>query len=271
MSKIEHPNIIHLYDIMQDSLNFFLVMDYCDHGDLLEHQRKQPRTRFTEAQAVKYLSHIRDAFLCLRNHNIMHRDIKLENLFVDKDDNLKIGDFGFAKEGLDESFTKLGSHNTMAPEILLNIFNQEKKYDSKCDLWSIGVVFHIMLFGRKPYFCDLPKADLNNFRHMIRSLKHFQVSSLNLEGISAESSNLLSRLLRKNPQERISKLDQASANSSLIPFSANTTSKWTRPCWSNSNGSWPKRPKNTTSGNCIFSTGQSNLSQTTSFLARIVQ
>jgi calcium-dependent protein kinase len=204
MSKIEHPNIIHLYDIMQDSVNFFLVMDYCDKGDLLEHQKKQPQTKFSEAKAVKYLAHIRDAFLCLRNNNIMHRDIKLENLFVDKDDNLKIGDFGFAKEGLDESFTKLGSHNTMAPEIFFNIYNKEKKYNSKCDLWSIGVVFHIMLYGRKPYFCDLPKSDLNDFRKMIGSLKKFNVSNKNFEGISNESADLLRGLLRKNPIYRIS-------------------------------------------------------------------
>lgn len=204
MSKIEHPNIIHLYDIMQDSVNFFLVMDYCDKGDLLEHQKKQPRTRFTEPQAVKFLANIRDAFLCLRNNNIMHRDIKLENLFVDKDDNLKIGDFGFAKEGLDESFTKLGSHNTMAPEIFFNIYNKEKKYNSKCDLWSIGVVFHIMLYGRKPYFCDLPKSDLNDFRKMIRSLKKFNASEKKFEGISNESADLLRGLLRKNPMHRIS-------------------------------------------------------------------
>lgn len=190
---------------MQDSLNFFLVMDYCDQGDLLEHQRKQPQTRFPEGKAVKYLAHIRDAFLCLRNNNIMHRDIKLENLFVDKMDNLKIGDFGFAKEGLDESFTKLGSHNTMAPEIFFNIYNNEKKYDSKCDLWSIGVVFHIMLYGRKPYFCDLQKQDLGNFRKMISSLKNFNVTQKKFEGISPESADLLRGLLKKNPQDRMGK------------------------------------------------------------------
>lgn len=203
MHKMDHPHIIHLYDIMQDSLNFFLVMDYCVQGDLLEHQRKQPQTRFPEARAVKYLSHIRDAFLCLRNNNIMHRDIKLENLFVDAEDNLKIGDFGFAKEGLDESFTKLGSHNTMAPEIFFNIYNDEKKYDSKCDLWSIGVVFHIMLFGRKPYFCDLPKSDLGDFRKMIRSLKKFNVKEKTFEGVSIESADLLRGLLKKNPAHRM--------------------------------------------------------------------
>ena len=133
----------------------------------------------------------------------MHRDIKLENLFVDKMDNLKIGDFGFAKEGLDESFTKLGSHNTMAPEIFFNIYNKEKKYDSKCDLWSIGVVFHIMLYGRKPYFCDLPKQDLGNFRKMISSLKNFNVTQKNFENISPESADLLRGLLQKNPHDRM--------------------------------------------------------------------
>lgn len=189
---------------MQDSLNFFLVMDYCDMGDLLEHQRKQKNTKFQEAQAVKYLSHIRDAFLCLRNNDIMHRDIKLENLFVDKDDNLKIGDFGFAKEGLDESFTKLGSHNTMAPEIFINIYNKEKKYNSKCDLWSIGVVFHIMLYGKKPYFCDIPKSQNGNFKKMIQSLKKFDVSKKKFKNISEESQDILRRLLTKNPSERMS-------------------------------------------------------------------
>jgi serine/threonine protein kinase len=204
MSKIDHPNIIHLYDIMQDSVNYFLVMDYCDQGDLLEHQKKQPQTKFPEVKAVKYLAHIRDAFLCLRNNNIMHRDIKLENLFVDKNDNLKIGDFGFAKEGVDESFTKLGSHNTMAPEIFFNIYNKEKKYNSKCDLWSIGVVFHIMLYGRKPYFCNLPK--LNNFQTMIGSLKKFNVSEKKFNDISSESADLLRGLLQKNPLHRMSKI-----------------------------------------------------------------
>ena len=191
---------------MQDVLTFYLVMDYCGQGDLLEHQRKQPNIRFKEAQAVKYLSHIRDAFICLRNNNIMHRDIKLENLFIDKDDNLKIGDFGFAKEGMDESFTKLGSHNTMAPEIFLNIFKKEKKYNSKCDLWSIGVVFHIMLYGKKPYFCDIPKGESSNFKLMIQSLKKFNVENKSFSQVSPESADLLKRLMRKDPNQRICNL-----------------------------------------------------------------
>jgi serine/threonine protein kinase len=189
---------------MQDSLNFFLVIDYCEKGDLLEHQRKQTHTKFTEKQSVKYLSHIRNAFLSLRNNYIMHRDIKLENLFIDKDDVLKIGDFGFAKEGLDESFTKLGSHNTMAPEIFLNIYNKEKKYNSKCDLWSIGVVFHIMLYGKKPYFCDISKSESSNFKKMSESLKNFNVNYIHFEGISPESQDLLKKLLQKDPAQRIS-------------------------------------------------------------------
>lgn len=205
MSKIHHRNIIHLYDIMQDSLNFFLVMDYCAKGDLLEHQRKQPGTRFPEAKAVQYLADIRDAFLCLKTHYVMHRDIKLENLFVDHEDRLLIGDFGFAKEGLDESFTKLGSHNTMAPEIFLNIYNEDKKYNSKCDLWSVGVVFHIMLYGKKPYFSNIPKSGNLQYKTMIRNLKKFDSKKLDLKGISEESASLIRSLLVKNPKNRLCK------------------------------------------------------------------
>lgn len=219
MSKIHHRNIIHLYDIMQDSLNFFLVMDYCAGGDLLEHQRKQPNTRFPEFKAVQYLADIRDAFLCLKTHHVMHRDIKLENLFVDHQDRLLIGDFGFAKEGLDESFTKLGSHNTMAPEIFMNIYNQEKKYNSKCDLWSVGVVFHIMLYGKKPYFSNIPKSDQFEYKTMIQNLKEFDSKKMKLPGISEDSANLIRKMLVKNPKHRICNSSISNFSRAFIPLS----------------------------------------------------
>jgi serine/threonine protein kinase len=204
MSKIKHKNLIHMYDAMQDSVTYYLVMDYCPGGDLLDHQLKQPTRKFTEKTAVFYLSCLRDAFLCLKLNDIMHRDIKLENLFLDSNGNLKVGDFGFAKHG-DESFTKLGSHNTMAPEIFFHINNHSKKYDEKCDLWSIGVVFHIMLFGKKPYFCDVHKDDKIDFNKMKRSLHQFNAQHTALKDISIESADLIRRLLTKNPKHRISK------------------------------------------------------------------
>jgi calcium-dependent protein kinase len=118
---------------------------------------------------------------------------------------MKVGDFGFAKYG-DESFTKLGSHNTMAPEIFLNINNNSRKYNEKCDLWSIGVVFHIMLFGKKPYFCNVKKNDNLNLNEMTKSLRKFNAQDKAFDTISEESADMIRKLLTKNPRYRISNL-----------------------------------------------------------------
>lgn len=192
-----------MYDAMQDSNTYFLVMDFCPGGDLLDFQLSQKNRRFSESKAVFFLSCIRDAFLCLKLNNVMHRDIKLENLFLDRFGQLKVGDFGFAKQG-NESFTKLGSHNTMAPEIFFHINDEEKKYDEKCDLWSIGVVFHIMLFGKKPYFCKVSKFDKMDLEKMNQSLINFNAHQKALDHISPDSAELIRRLLTKNPLYRIS-------------------------------------------------------------------
>lgn len=191
---------------MQDSTNFYLVMDHCEKGDLLEYQKLLPAKRFSENQAVHYLASIRNAFLCLKLHHIMHRDVKLENLFLDHQNTMKLGDFGFAKEGTDESFTKLGSHNTMAPEIFLNVYNETAKYNGKCDLWSIGVVYYIMLFGKKPYFQDIHRSEMGDIKKMMTSLKKFNVSKLRLTGVSPESKDILQKLLVKPPRNRMSQI-----------------------------------------------------------------
>jgi hypothetical protein len=89
-----------------------------------------------------------NGFRELHAHKIMHRDFKLANIFLN-DDNLIIGDFGFAKSGADMASTKLGSPITMAPE-LLNA-GSVVRYTNKADLWSIGVCFYQMIFGKPPF------------------------------------------------------------------------------------------------------------------------
>lgn len=95
----------------------------------------------------------------LRKFKIIHWDIKLENIFV-HNENLKLGDFGFSKINIDKAYSKLGSKQTMAPEIILNL-QQSTSYDYKCDMWSIGCVFYRLLFGKKFLFDDLVENDVN--------------------------------------------------------------------------------------------------------------
>ena len=90
---------------------------------------------------------IRNGFKILRKFKVIHRDIKLSNIFIDGQ-RIVIGDFGFAKTGKEMTGTTLGTPLTMAPEVIVG----EHEYSSKTDLWSIGVVFYQLLCGEPPFF-----------------------------------------------------------------------------------------------------------------------
>jgi len=145
MSKIVHPNVMHLYEFMETASNYYLVIQYCNNGDLESYLKKTGR--LCEEEAVYFLMQIANGFQVLHKNKIMHRDVKLANLFL-QDDQVVIGDFGFAKQGVDVTRTKLGTPITMAPELLTSTGGG---YNNKADLWSIGVVFYQMLFGRTPF------------------------------------------------------------------------------------------------------------------------
>ncbi len=87
-----------------------------------------------------------NGFRILHQNQIMHRDVKLANIFLNND-RVVIGDFGFAKRGKIMAETILGTPITMAPEII----NKQGKYTSKADLWSIGICFYQLLFGKIPF------------------------------------------------------------------------------------------------------------------------
>jgi len=149
MEMIDHPRILRLHDnIVHDPQRLMLITTYCDGGDLegllLKHARG---VGFGEKIALVYLREIAEAFVEFAKAKIMHRDLKLANIFL-KDGHVVIGDFGFAKLGVSVTDSKLGTPYYMAPEILNT---QNKRYSSKCDLWSIGVCFYLLIFGVLPF------------------------------------------------------------------------------------------------------------------------
>lgn len=119
--------------------------------------KKKSEKRLSESKAIYYLNQLRLAYFELRKQNVMHRDIKLENLFL-HNDTLKLGDFGFAKIDKNFAHSKLGSKFNMAPEIILHL-NEDVTYNYKIDLWSIGCVFYEMLFGIR--FISGPKRNMS--------------------------------------------------------------------------------------------------------------
>lgn len=97
---------------------------------------------------------IKNAFVALREYKVVHRDLKLQNILVTDEFEIKIADFGFARS-LDENQVLnswVGTPLTMAPEIL-----ERREYNEKCDIWSLGVIIYEMLFGMNP-FLNLERA-----------------------------------------------------------------------------------------------------------------
>lgn len=132
LKTCDNPNIIQLYAIKKTANHFYLMLEYCNQGDMLAYVRNLGPV--PEQKAIKFLSQILNAFQALVKHKIMHRDFKLANILL-HDGNIKIADFGFAKllSAEDYATTMLGSPLNMAPEVLGG-----NKYNSKADIWSIG-------------------------------------------------------------------------------------------------------------------------------------
>ena len=193
MFTINHPNIIHLYELLESGNNYYLIIDYCNNGDLQTYLNNRKSTHLPEKDAIYFLKQIINGFKELRNHKIMHRDLKLENILV-HDDTIKIADFGMAKIGHNIANSVVGSFLTMAPELFMD--NLSQGYTSKADLWSIGFIYYQILFGEYPFHGLTPNEIACDIRAKSGNLK-FSTP------ISAASQDLINRLLVVNPDNRI--------------------------------------------------------------------
>jgi calcium-dependent protein kinase len=196
LSKLDHPNILKLYEFYEDDCNFYLVTEICTGGELLDEiLRKQI---LSEALAATYMKQILSAVVYCHNHRIVHRDLKLENImFVNKqpDALLKVIDFGTSVLRLRRKklTQRLGTLSYLAPEVLKN------KYDEKCDVWSCGVILYILLSGKMPFVVET-EEQLN---------EAIQKGSFSLVGpewssVSDEAKSLVMRMLTIDPKKRIS-------------------------------------------------------------------
>lgn len=158
MKKLKHPHIIELYDIMQFNGKVYMVLEMAGHGDMLEYIKLRGAIPNEKAATMYYqLAH---AITYLHSLNIVHRDLKCENILLDAKNSVKVSDFGFARQQAlnDLSSTFCGSAAYAAPEILQGIPYTGQAYD----VWSMGVILYIMVCGSMPY-------DDTNVKKMIRN------------------------------------------------------------------------------------------------------
>lgn len=195
LKQLDHPNIVKLYEIYQDNQNIYLITEFLEGGELFNLILKSKH--FSENIAAKIIKQLLSAISYCHAQNIVHRDLKPENmLLVDKDRfDIKLIDFGLARSFLPNNSlcSKIGTPFYIAPEVL------KKKYNEKCDLWSCGVILYILLCGNPPF---TGRTDELLFESIKLGLVQF--NGVEWKSVSNEAKIFIKKLLKVNPEERLS-------------------------------------------------------------------
>jgi len=188
-SKLNHPNIIKLYNVLETEEEINILLEYAQNGSLYSLIKQE--NGFSENEAYKYFIQIVNAVYFLHQNNIIHRDIKPENILIGDNNLLKLCDFGWAKElTMNNRSTFCGTVEYMAPEIV-----GSGKYDCGVDIWSLGILLYELLIGHSPF---KSKKDKNT---MIKIQLHDLVFDKN-KPLSKDCKDLIQGLLDMNPLNR---------------------------------------------------------------------
>ncbi|XP_012255095.2 serine/threonine-protein kinase unc-51 isoform X1 [Athalia rosae] len=202
LTELHHDNVVALLDCKESNHNVFLVMEYCNGGDLADYLGV--KGTLSEDTIRVFLKQLAGAMKALYAKGVVHRDLKPQNILLSHccgkacpqphQITLKIADFGFARFLQDGvmAATLCGSPMYMAPEVIMSL-----QYDAKADLWSLGTIVFQCLTGKAPFQANSPQA-----------LKLFYEKNANLgpkipAGTSTELSDLLIGLLRRNARDRM--------------------------------------------------------------------
>ena len=149
LSMIDHPFVIKFEGFTQDDRNLYLALELINGGELFTYLRGIGR--FPVDQARAYIAQIICIFEYLHNKDIVYRDLKPENVLINKDGYLKLTDFGFAKIIEGRTYTLCGTPEYLAPEIILN-----KGHGKPVDWWTCGILLYEMIVGIDPFNDDDP-------------------------------------------------------------------------------------------------------------------
>jgi serine kinase len=197
VTRLEHPNIVRVYDVVEFDHHVYIFMDWCDKGDLLEYIKA--KGHISESRSRQYFKQLLSAVRYLHSLDLAHRDLKCENVLLASREQVRISDFGFARYCRDKngkrvlSNTYCGSAAYAAPEILQGTSYNPKLYD----MWSLGCVLFIMLTGHMPY-------DESNIQRMLKNqLERILTYPAQVENDFSDSAkNLICHLLEPDVTRR---------------------------------------------------------------------
>lgn len=192
-SSLNHPNVVKMYTSFRNSEYVFMVLELCERGALDELLKRNGKLK--EKYVSKFVSQLVKGLMYLHNQkSVVHRDLKLGNLFLDNHLNIKIGDFGLSaviKDG-EKRKTVCGTPNYIAPEVL---FGKAGGHSFEADIWSLGVIIYTLLVGVPPF----QQKKIEEIYKQIELNKYIFPSDCTL---SSEAIDLITKILISNPLER---------------------------------------------------------------------
>ncbi|XP_034840474.1 serine/threonine-protein kinase PLK4 [Maniola hyperantus] len=190
-SRLKHPAILELYTFFEDAHYVYLVLELAHNGELAKHF-KLGTCGLSEKAAADIFRQVLSGVLYLHTHNIIHRDLSLNNLLVTKELNVKIADFGLATQlnGPDEKHvTMCGTPNYISPEVA-----SRELHGLPADVWGLGCMLYTLLVGSPPFHTKHVKTTLNKVINA-----DYKIPA----ELSVQAQDLLQKLLCKDPSRRI--------------------------------------------------------------------
>lgn len=191
MARLNNPYLAKLFYAFQTAESLYLVMEFVNGGELFTHMNE--KKRFKEDRAKQHAAEITEVLIFLHKQGIIYRDLKPENLLIDKQGHVRFIDMGLAKQRMkhDEvTFTFCGTPDYMAPEII-----KKTGHSFPSDWYSLGCLIYEMISGFAPHH------HVNRTKLMNKRLN--EEVEFDPKQFSAEARDLLQKLLKFDPAERI--------------------------------------------------------------------
>ncbi|CAB3405310.1 unnamed protein product [Caenorhabditis bovis] len=186
--NLSHPNVVKLYNFFEDRLNVYITLELCPRRSLMELHKR--RKAVTEPEARYFTHQIVEGVNYLHNLKIIHRDLKLGNLFLNDELQVKLGDFGLATtvENDERKKTLCGTPNYIAPEVL-----NKMGHSFEVDIWAVGCILYILLFGHPPFESKSLEETYSRIKH-----NNYTIPSMNCPA----AVSLIRKMLDPVPNRR---------------------------------------------------------------------
>ena len=195
LQKLSHPNIVKCIDSRIINNKAYIIMEYADDGDLKikikQHQQKN--IPFKEENILNWFIEICEAINYIHKQKIIHRDLKPNNIFLMKNNHIKLGDFGIArilKPNEAQANTQIGTQLYLSPEIV-----KGEPYDYRTDIWDLGVILYEMINFKNPF-------EGKGMHGLYMNIVNGKITKIDNKNVSKELIDLIYKILKVNPLQR---------------------------------------------------------------------